>query len=87
MKASIDVRKIFLTPPNTMFERITLILMMVGTFTVFFRPLTFTQMGLDRISEISIQEKGIYETIEKTIGLLHKIQSCGKSSAGSFVFL
>lgn len=45
MKASIDVRKIFLTPPNTVFERITLILMMVGTFIIFFRPLTFTQMG------------------------------------------
>lgn len=44
MKASIDVRRIFLTPPNTMFERITLILMMVATFAVFFRPLTFTQM-------------------------------------------
>lgn len=44
MKASIDVRRIFLTPPNTMFERIALILMMVATFILFFRPLTFTQM-------------------------------------------
>lgn len=44
MKASIDVRSIFLTPPNTMFERITLMLMMIATFILFFRPLTFTQM-------------------------------------------
>ena len=45
MKASIDVRRIFLTPPNTMFERITLILIMVAAFIIFFRPLAFTQMG------------------------------------------
>lgn len=44
MKADIDLRRIFLTPPNTMFERITLLLMMVATFVIFFRPLTFTQM-------------------------------------------
>jgi hypothetical protein len=45
MRGSIDVRKIFLTPPNTVFERIALIFVMVATFIIFFRPLTFTQMG------------------------------------------
>lgn len=55
MRASIDVKRIFLTPPNTMLERITLIIMMVVTFIIFFRPLTFTNVNpIDAVLTASI---------------------------------
>lgn len=38
----IDLMKIFLTPPNTKKEKITLLVMMVGTFIVFFGPICFS---------------------------------------------
>lgn len=43
MKVEIDIRKIFLTPPSTMLERIILFLVMAITFVLFFRPLIFSQ--------------------------------------------
>lgn len=39
-----DLMRIFLTPPNIWRERITLILVMVVLFTLFFRPLVFTEI-------------------------------------------
>lgn len=44
MKAEIDIKKIFLTPPSTMFERVILFLVMVITFILFFGPLRFSQI-------------------------------------------
>ncbi|AOT70708.1 hypothetical protein [Geosporobacter ferrireducens] len=44
MKVEIDIRKIFLTPPSTMYERVTLFLVMVITFILFFGPLRFSQI-------------------------------------------
>ncbi|SDK73683.1 hypothetical protein [Natronincola ferrireducens] len=44
MKVKMDIAKIFLTPPSTMFERISLFLMLVVTFMVFFGPLRFSTM-------------------------------------------
>ena len=44
MKVEIDIRKIFLTPPSTMYERVTLFLVMVVSFIVFFGPLRFSQI-------------------------------------------
>lgn len=40
-----DIAKIILTPPSTMFERISLFLMLVATFIIFFGPLRFSQMS------------------------------------------
>lgn len=39
-----DLNKIFLTPPSTMYERITLFLMLTITFIIFFSPLKFSAM-------------------------------------------
>lgn len=38
----IDLKKIFLTPPNTRKEKITLLVMMVVTFAMFFGPVCFS---------------------------------------------
>lgn len=38
----IDLKKIFLTPPNTRKEKITLLVMLVATFVVFFGPICFS---------------------------------------------
>lgn len=43
-RVEMDLVKIFLTPPNTRGERITLILMLVVTFVMFFGPLCFTDI-------------------------------------------
>lgn len=37
-----DLKKIFLTPPNTKKEKITLLVVMVGAFIVFFGPICFS---------------------------------------------
>lgn len=44
-KVEMDLQKIFLTPPNTMKEKITLVLMMVVVFVMFFGPITFTEIS------------------------------------------
>ncbi len=44
MKVKMDLNKIFLTPPSTMYERITLFLMLTITFIIFFSPLKFSSM-------------------------------------------
>ncbi|HIX28723.1 MAG TPA: hypothetical protein H9858_03395 [Candidatus Blautia stercoravium] len=44
-RLEIDIKKIFLTPPNTMKEKVTLILMMVVIFTMFFGPVVFTEIS------------------------------------------
>lgn len=43
-RVEIDLVKIFLTPPNTMKERVTLFLMLVVTFVMFFAPLCFSEV-------------------------------------------
>lgn len=43
-RVEMDLAGIFLTPPNTMRERVTLILVLVVTFVMFFGPLCFTEM-------------------------------------------
>lgn len=45
MKVKIDIVKIFLTPPSTMYERISLFFTLVVTFMIFFAPLRFSQMS------------------------------------------
>ena len=40
----IDLKKIFLTPPNTRREQITLLAMMVVLFVMFFGPICFTEI-------------------------------------------
>lgn len=45
MKVKIDVGKIFLTPPYEMSERITLFIMLVITFIIFFTPLKFSHIS------------------------------------------
>lgn len=45
MKVKMDLNKIFLTPPSTMYERITLFLMLTITFIIFFSPLKFSSMN------------------------------------------
>jgi hypothetical protein len=45
MKAKIDLVKIFLTPPQSFFERVTLFLMLTVTFIFFFSPLRFSEMS------------------------------------------
>lgn len=44
-RLEMDLAKIFLTPPNTMKEKITLILMMVVVFVMFFGPVVFTEIS------------------------------------------
>lgn len=39
-----DLAKIFLTPPNTRKERVSLVIVMVILFMIFFRPLMFTEI-------------------------------------------
>lgn len=41
----IDVARIFLTPPNTLREKITLVIMLVVAFMMFFGPVIFTEMS------------------------------------------
>ena len=43
-RVEIDLKKIFLTPPNTRREKITLLAMMVVLFVAFFGPLCFTDI-------------------------------------------
>ncbi len=45
MKVKIDIVKIFFTPPATMFERITLFLMLTISFILFFGPLRFSDIS------------------------------------------
>jgi hypothetical protein len=45
MKVKIDVMRIFTTPPSTMFERVSLFLMLVITFIIFFSPLRFSKIS------------------------------------------
>ena len=44
-EVKMDLVKIFLTPPNTMKEKITLVAMMLIVFIMFFGPVTFTEMS------------------------------------------
>lgn len=44
-KLDIDIVKIFLTPPDTMREKITLFIMMVVVFIMFFGPVMFTEVS------------------------------------------
>jgi len=44
MNARIDVVRIFLSPPSTMFERVTLFLLLLITFVLFFGPLRFSSI-------------------------------------------
>lgn len=44
-RLEMDLQKIFLTPPNTMKEKVTLILMMVVVFVMFFGPVVFTEIS------------------------------------------
>ena len=41
-QVEMDLKKIFLTPPNTVKERIILLVMMVVTFIIFFGPICFS---------------------------------------------
>ena len=43
-RVEIDLKKIFLTPPNTRREQITLLAMMVVLFVMFFGPICFTEI-------------------------------------------
>lgn len=43
-RVEIDLRKIFLTPPNTRLEKLTLSVMMVVLFVMFFGPICFTDI-------------------------------------------
>ncbi len=43
-RAEIDLKKIFLTPPNIRREKITLLVMMVVLFVMFFGPICFTDI-------------------------------------------
>ena len=42
-RLEMDLAKIFLTPPNTMKEKVTLVVMMVVVFAMFFAPVGFTE--------------------------------------------
>ena len=44
-RLEMDLQKIFLTPPNTMKEKVTMLLMMVVVFVMFFGPVTFTEIS------------------------------------------
>lgn len=55
-----DIVKIILTPPSTMFERISLFFMLVVTFIIFFGPLRFSQMSpVDAILTASLPSLSI----------------------------
>lgn len=41
-QVEMDLIKIFLTPPNTRKEKITLLAMMIATFVIFFGPICFS---------------------------------------------
>ncbi len=41
----INLTKIFFAPPNRLFERIVLFIMLVVCFAIFFRPLQFTEIS------------------------------------------
>lgn len=43
-RVEIDLKKIFLTPPNTKREKITLLLIMVVSFIAFFGPICFSEI-------------------------------------------
>lgn len=43
-RVEIDLKKIFLTPPNCKREKITLLVMMVALFVAFFGPICFTDI-------------------------------------------
>lgn len=43
-RVEMDLKKIFLTPPNTRREKITLLVMMVVLFVMFFGPVCFTDV-------------------------------------------
>ncbi|OGO78837.1 MAG: hypothetical protein A2Y23_08505 [Clostridiales bacterium GWB2_37_7] len=44
MNVKIDIVKIFFFPPSNMFERITLFLLLLITFVMFFGPLKFSRI-------------------------------------------
>ena len=44
VRVEMDLKKIFLTPPNTRREQITLLVMMVVLFVMFFGPICFTDI-------------------------------------------
>ena len=44
-RLEIDLAKIFLTPPNTMKEKVTLVVMMVVVFAMFSAPVVFTEVS------------------------------------------
>ena len=44
VRVEMDLKKIFLTPPNTRWEKITLLVMMVVLFIMFFGPICFTEI-------------------------------------------
>ena len=44
VRVEMDLKKIFLTPPNTRREKITLLVMMVVLFVMFFGPICFTDI-------------------------------------------
>ena len=44
-RLEMDLKKIFLTPPNTMKEKITLIVMMTVVFIMFFGPTVFSKIS------------------------------------------
>ena len=44
VRVEMDLKKIFLTPPNTRREKITLLVMMVVLFVMFFGPVCFTDV-------------------------------------------
>lgn len=44
-EVKMDLAKIFLTPPNTMKEKITLIAMMLVIFVMCYGPLTFSEIS------------------------------------------
>ncbi len=44
IRVEIDLKKIFLTPPNNRREQITLLVMMVVLFVMFFGPICFTDI-------------------------------------------
>ena len=44
-RLEMDLKKIFLTPPNTMKEKITLIVMMTVVFIMFFGPTVCSEIS------------------------------------------
>jgi hypothetical protein len=44
MNVKIDIAKIFLSPPSSMFERVTLFILILITFVMFFGPLKFSNI-------------------------------------------